>query len=97
MTSLDSLLGGLLGVPALPGARCRGRHRLFDLDPVDSAPQRHAQALTLCSGCSALQACGDWLDSLTPARRPTGVVAGRIVPDRAVRKPKSPARNGDHP
>lgn len=97
MTSLDGLLGSLIGVPQLPGAKCRGRHRLFDVDPISSAPQRHAQALLLCDSCPALEPCGRWLDSLTPARRPTGVVAGRIVPDRAVRKPKSPARNGDHP
>ena len=78
-----SIVGLLLavGAPALPGARCRGRAHLFDEpepgEPAELVEQRHAQALGLCRHCPALTACAAWLDSLKPAHRPAGVVAGR--------------------
>ncbi len=83
MTSLDGFLGSMLGVPALPGAKCRGRSQLFDeqakTEPHDVVEQRHAQAKLLCTVCPAFDPCRRWLESLTPAKRPTGVVAGRVV------------------
>lgn len=78
----DSLLASLAGVPALPGARCRGRHHLFDArlagEDVDVANARHSQALELCAGCPALSRCEEWVDSLPPSRQPAGIVAGRL-------------------
>lgn len=83
MTSLETMLGSLLGAPALPGAKCRGRSATFDparpREPEDAVAQRHLQALLLCDTCPARLPCEQWLNSLTPARRPSGVVAGRIV------------------
>lgn len=80
---MDTLLGALIGAPALPGARCRGRSHLFDPpDPHEDASQRHLQALGLCEHCPALTACEEWFATLKPSKRPPGVVAGRIVKDR---------------
>lgn len=82
MTSLDTLLGALLGAPALPGAKCRRRHRLFDEpatgEPAEVVRQRHAQALHLCSVCPARQPCADWFERLPMRKRPFGVIAGRV-------------------
>lgn len=83
MTSMETLLGSLLGAPVLPGAKCRGRSAVFDparpREHEDAVAQRHLQALLLCDTCPARLPCEQWLNSLTPARRPAGVVAGRIV------------------
>jgi len=70
-------------IPSLPGAKCRGRHSLFDEARRGEAPetvdQRHAQALTLClRGCPALAACQQWYAGLKPSKRPPGVIAGQI-------------------
>lgn len=87
MTLLADLLDALRMAPALPGARCRGRSHLFDEAQPDEAAevveQRHAQALGLCSGCTALASCGQWFDGLPAADRPHGVVAGRLHKPRA--------------
>ncbi|MCB9408093.1 MAG: hypothetical protein H6521_01615 [Mycolicibacterium sp.] len=73
-------------LPALPGARCRHRHELFDprdeAEPRDEASYRHAAAQALCLQCPALQPCGMWFDGLPDRERPGGVVAGRIPPER---------------
>lgn len=83
MSQLDSLLGQLVGAPALPGARCRGRHHLFDVaehgEAASTVLARHTQALGLCEHCPALDRCQSWLESLPDAQRPHGVVAGRRV------------------
>ncbi len=82
MTNLDTLLGALRGVPVLPGAACVGRHALFDEQhPEESAADartRYARALTVCTGCPALNQCREWFDGLRPRDRPTGVIAGRL-------------------
>ena len=76
---LNDWLGALLGAPSLPGAKCRGRSHLFDeAQPGENATQRHNQAAGLCSRCPSLAACTEWVDSLPKAKRPPGVVAGRI-------------------
>lgn len=76
-----------LGVPALPGARCRGRSRLFDPgrkgERAEVVAQRHRQAAMLCGSCPSLAPCAAWLESLKPSRRPTGVVAGRVIEPRS--------------
>lgn len=75
-----------LGCPVLPGARCRGRSRLFDParkgERSEIVAQRHAQAVGLCHRCPSLDACRAWLESLKPSRRPTGVVAGQVIEPR---------------
>lgn len=95
MTSWHDLLDAISGVPALPGARCRGRHHLFDPrgdnEPVETAEQRHALAVDLCAGCPALPACKTWCDSLSPTRRPPGVTAGRLNEPRPAGRPKKKA------
>ncbi|MBP2450506.1 hypothetical protein [Mycolicibacterium lutetiense] len=90
MSQLDALLAAVGAAPALPGARCRGKHHLFDEQGTHEAPetteQRHAQALGLCRLCPALASCQTWFDTLTATRRPKGVVAGQL------NTPKPPGR-----
>ncbi len=84
MSALSELFGALAGVPSLPGARCRGRPHLFDPPAADEAAEataaRHAQAVGLCQRCPARDACEAWFVRLKPARRPLGVIAGRVNP-----------------
>ena len=82
MSTLDHLIATFAGAPALPGARCRGRHHLFDPaatgeDP-DAVEQRHTKALGLCEHCPSLRPCRDWLQSLPRQKKPDGVIAGQI-------------------
>lgn len=83
MTNFADLLTALAGAPSLPGARCRGRHHLFDPAHADEVPAttdaRHAQAVGLCRRCPALTRCAAWLDSLPDRDRPPGVVAAQLV------------------
>ena len=78
----QGLIGALAGAPSFPGSKCRGRPHLFDEagpgDDPDIAEARYAQALGLCQRCPALDACEAWFSALTPRKRPTGVIAGRI-------------------
>lgn len=95
MNSMEVLLAALAGAPALPGARCRGKHHLFDPtapgENSDVAAQRHAQALGLCSNCPALTRCEDWHDALPRTKRPDGVVAGRVNRPQPVVRPRRTA------
>ena len=77
-----NILEAVGAAPCLPGAKCRGRHALYDPavkgeDP-DTVAARHALAVELCSYCPALDACRSWVDSLPPRQRPHGVVAGKV-------------------
>ena len=87
----------LTGAPALPGARCRGRHHLFDAaasgeDP-DTVSARHAQALRLClNSCPSLTRCESWFRDLKPSNRPTGVVAGQVWEDGKPKSERPPGR-----
>jgi Transcription factor WhiB len=72
--NLVGLFDALAGVPRLPGAACCGRWKLFDSD--DQADI--AAATEICSRCPALSLCTEWVASLPPKHRPSGVVAGRI-------------------
>lgn len=91
--NLETLLLALAGAPTLPGARCRGRHHLFDEaakgEPADVVEQRHAQALGLCRTCPALASCQRWYAELPRNKRPGGVVAGKINPAKPGRPPAS--------
>ena len=44
----------------------------------------------LCRVCRALDACGEWFESLPPEERPEGVIAGR-VPVFKKRRPRKTA------
>lgn len=95
MTTMDSLIGALVGVIALPGAKCRGRNLWDEAGPNEPAKvveQRHAQALLLCSHCPALQPCARWLDGLSPRMKPYGVIAGRV---RTRRRKEAPMLSSD--
>jgi hypothetical protein len=78
---LDALLGAMAATPALPGAKCVGRHDLFDLRDLSDPerPDAEAQALALCRSCPALAGCSAWFESLPHGRRPHGVIAGKVV------------------
>lgn len=82
MSMLDQLLAAIAAAPAMPGARCRGRHHLFDGGPPGESPEvreaRHGQALALCARCPALDRCETWFDSLPRRQRPVGVIAGKV-------------------
>ena len=79
----DNLMLALAGAVSLPGARCRNRSHLFDAGEPNEEPgtvaARHSQAIGQCNLCPSFQKCADWLDSLPPRRRPSGVVAGRVI------------------
>jgi hypothetical protein len=96
VSNFDELLSALAGVPVLPGARCRGRHALFDPQRPDEADEvaqaRHSQAVGLCEHCPALAACQLWVNSLPPPKRPSGVIAGQLRRERPRR-----ARPNDSP
>lgn len=82
MNPLETLLAQLSGAPRLLGARCKGRHALFDSAELGEPPARvaarHGQALTLCQGCPALNACETWMESVPRSLHwPVGVLAGR--------------------
>lgn len=92
---LADLLDALAAAPALQGARCRGRHGMFDPPTADedtaATEARHRQALALCGRCPALARCGEWLDALPPRDRPPGVVAGRVIADPKPRRQRTAA------
>lgn len=74
--TLDEVFADLrAGIPRLPGAKCKGRSHVWD--EVDD-PALVEYAIHQCEGCPALTACQRWLETLRPAQRPHGVVAGRV-------------------
>lgn len=93
MSMLDQLLDAIGAAPALPGARCRFRHELFDPGPHGESPTvreaRQAQALQLCASCPSRSRCEQWFDSLPKSQRPRGVVAGRVHSSKAPGRPKA--------
>ena len=65
------LVGKVLsGSVRLDGALCRGKAKTFDA--ADEASRR--AAVELCSRCPVLNECRLWVASLSPCRRPPGVV-----------------------
>ncbi|MCG7582795.1 hypothetical protein [Mycolicibacterium sp. OfavD-34-C] len=90
MTDWNTVRPLLAGIPALPGASCKGRSDLFERTirerrtdgRLDCAELENArcEALRVCNnGCPALAACRAWLDALPAMRRPRGVVAGQVI------------------
>ncbi|WP_094287663.1 hypothetical protein [Mycobacterium lehmannii] len=74
-TPVGDLRRFLASVPALPGAACKGRGPLFD----GETPADRIRAERLCrDACPSLGRCRRWVGSLSPSRRPTGVIAGKF-------------------
>lgn len=74
-------------------APCRQTPELFDPQGVgedrDAVVRRHESAVRVCRFvCPALADCESWVDALAPAKRPSGVVAGRRP---AIRTPGRPS------
>lgn len=89
MTDWHTMTAYLLGIPDLPGARCKGEADLYERtvgvrtvagQPTsDELVAARAAALRLCAECPALDPCRAWLEAQRPSRRPLGVVAGQLV------------------
>ena len=69
------------------GALCIGRWSVWDPRPDEDYDHLTASAIAQCQRCPMLQTCGDWLDSLQPWQKPTGVTAGRLRKERGERAP----------
>ena len=91
----QALLDALGLAPQLTGARCRGRHSLFDDGATGEHPDavnlRHAHALELCARCPALDRCLTWFEELPSSKRPFGVVAGQVHRAKPVGRPRRSA------
>ena len=80
--------------PRLEGAACVGQSELFDArgdgEPWEAAQRRQQAAQRICRwACPAEPQCVAWFESLVPAVRPRGVVAGVIPGDAPPGRPKS--------
>lgn len=64
MSTLDDLIAAALGgIPRLPGARCKGRSRVWD---EHDDPELVEYAQSQCQVCRAKPDCEIWFDSLRP-------------------------------
>lgn len=78
--NLTTRLGGLLAdIPHLPDAACKGQQAVFDLEP-DADPMAIETAIATCMRCRALDRCREWVASTPVALRPSGIVAGQLLP-----------------
>lgn len=75
---LHRLFASAASAPRMPGAACRGRTEIADVDIKTDRATTDA-LLEICLGCSELQRCSDWLDSLAADQRPRGVCGGRLL------------------
>jgi WhiB family redox-sensing transcriptional regulator len=84
VNNLTDLLAELAAASVkLPGALCKHRSELFDIELPRNHPNRRnmeRKAVRLCRQCPALRACQTWLATLAPSERPQGVVAGVVLP-----------------
>lgn len=87
--SYGDLFGMLAGVPNLSGALCKGQAPDFDNDDGDTGVT--LLLAQFCEACPALKPCGEWVDSLRPSQRPSGVVAGRYYRPRKPRTSRAKA------
>lgn len=80
---ISDLFSMFSGAPRFPGARCRGRHHLFDpaapSEAAETVAARHRQAVGLCARCPSRAPCEGWLSALPAKERPPGIVAGAVV------------------
>lgn len=89
MPDWNTMRALLEGIPALPGARCKGRsdlyertigeHRMTGQITQTELDDARSAALRLCAACPALDPCRAFLDALPGAHRPRGVVAGLVI------------------
>jgi hypothetical protein len=89
--ALSGLMAALSGAPRLDGALCKGRSQLFDLDAIADDQAAIQRAIGICHRCPALRACKAWSDTMTPAQRPTGVLAGVLVVPPPAKKKRAAA------
>lgn len=100
MSDWQTMRALLAGIPALPGAPCKGRSELYErtvgerhvVGQLTKAELENArcEALRLCNNrCPELDACRAWLGALPATRRPRGVVAGLVITSSG-----TPARTG---
>jgi WhiB family redox-sensing transcriptional regulator len=111
----DSMSALIRGIPDLPGARCKGRADLFEATvdeqritpsgepkyvPRAEIQNARTAAMHLCETCPSRTACGAWIATLRPSRRPRGVVAGQLITSsglpRKTGTPVGPTANGGH-
>ena len=97
--NIGELLDALALAPRLTDPACAGQWPLFDVAaggrnlPRTKVIQAQRDALAVCRACPALAECRDWINTVPPNRRPSGVVAGRL--DAWVTaKTGKPGRNG---
>ncbi|MCZ0727958.1 hypothetical protein [Mycolicibacterium iranicum] len=89
MPDWDTMRALLAGIPALPGARCKGRsalyertageHRAAGRTTTEELADARREALRLCETCPALHPCRQYLQGLPIAQRPRGVIAGQVI------------------
>lgn len=87
MLDWDTMRTLLESIPALSGARCKGRsdlyertngeHRMTGRLTTTELENARSEALSLCETCPALHPCRAFLGALPAAQRPRGVVAGQ--------------------
>lgn len=100
MSPIESILDALRrSTPDLPGALCRGSRGWdwdHDGDPPEEPEFRDARlaraAFTCRHRCPVLEGCRAYLESLPRAEKPTGAMAGRIIPGRPPPRQDRPKR-----
>jgi hypothetical protein len=93
---LAELIGVAAAVPRLPGAACRGLGEMADIEIRSSRTDIDA-AIEICLGCTEMQRCRAWLDSLPAGHKPLGVVAGRLVDPAAYRSARAAMQDARKP
>ncbi|WP_264956355.1 hypothetical protein, partial [Mycobacterium kiyosense] len=89
MTDWENMRAVLAGIPALPGARCKGQADLYERTDSEhhmtgrltktEVENARIAALSLCQSCPALDSCRAWFGALPTTQRPHGVVAGQVI------------------
>lgn len=81
--------------PRFEGAQCRRQPRIFDFD---ATPKQRAHAIALCERCPMLALCSDHLASTPVDRRPSGVVAGKLIQPGPIRSvgPRARSARDEH-
>jgi len=89
---IAELLDQLAHAPSLPGAACRGRPELFDVerDDRDAIAARESSLRDL----PGTRPCRRWLASLPRSAHPSGVVAGRVLGPPPLPPERMPRRTG---
>jgi WhiB family redox-sensing transcriptional regulator len=91
VNDFETLIASLAGAPALVGARCKSRWELWD---ETDDPEIVEYTRNQCLSCPALNPCTEYVESLKPSKRPSGVVCGLVWEDG---RPKSGQRRRSGP